>query len=657
MADHSLKRRFVFFVFVLVLLTSTAAFAESPSARFESRMVWDNATHRAVLFGGSTPVDSGTKQAYELNDTWEWTGSRWLQRFPLHSPPPRAAMAMVFDSTRNRVVIFGGRQGKLNLNDMWSYDGNDWTQIQPANAPSIRELTSAAYDSARDRIVLFGGTLQTYSGANDKTLTETPIHDTWEFDGTNWRQILPDGPTPLVKKPVLTYDPVRNQTVMIGYDNDNNVATQMFAYDPAAAVWNQLKPALLPPCANEGAMTWQGSNNTILFTGAVCVGSSTTDDTFEWDGTNWTKIALTSSAVRYYGEAITYDPDHQNVVVFGGAPVPGTGAFLTATYTYSGGIWAQQGDVLYPVPRSLFSFVSDPVRNVIYLYGGLNDATSFFDFWTYQNGQFHPTLDGSQPSDCVLPVAAFDTDRQKVVMLCSGGSTWEFDGTAWTEYDTSKKAPPSHEWSSLVYDQTLKKIVFFGGYGASNNSYLDQTWTYDGSVWAQVTKNPPPSRSHTSMWYDPILKKTVIYGGIGRLTSTDRLSRYSDMWSFDGTGWTQIVPTTTPGMRYGALTAVDPKTNHAVIFGGIRVDTDSLNNTIQVYANDMWDWDGTNWTKVNTAAVPPVRENGGLAVDPLRNQLVMFGGYSGFYHSDLWSFVNGNWTQMTEVINRRRAAR
>ncbi len=644
MSDHSLKRSFLFCI--LFLLTASATFAATPSARYEAQMVWDTAIHRAVLFGGLTAIDAGTKQSYELGDTWEWTGLRWLQRFLAHSPPARAAESMVFDSARNRVVIFGGREVKLNFNDTWSYDGNDWTQIQTANAPPIRELAGAAYDAARDRIVLFGGTLQTYS-ADGRTLTEAPLHDTWELDGTNWHQILTDGPA--VNKPLLTYDPVRKQTIMIGYDS--SVATVMYAYDPVAKTWNQLKPALLPLCANQGAMTWQGSNNTILFTGAVCATSVSPEDTYEWDGTNWTKVALQTFAGRFFGEAITFDPDHQNVVLFGGSPL--TGVLQSGTFVYSQTFWSEVSDAAYPLPRSLMTLVADPVRNVVYLYGGLTDAANFFDLWTYQNGQFHTTSIASQPTDCVLPVSAFDTDRKVLVMLCSGSSTWEFDGTTFTQYDATKTAPPSHQWSSLVYDQNLKKIVFFGGY---SSGYLDQTWTYDGSVWAQVKKNPPTSRALASMWYDPVLKKTVLYGGIGRVTATDRLTRYSDMWSFDGNGWTAIVPTTTPGMRYGALTAVDPKTNHAIVFGGIRVDTDATNNQTQVYAQDLWDWDGTNWTKVTTAIVPPARENGGFTVDPLRNELVMFGGYQGTYLSDLWSYSNGQWKQVFEVLNRRRAA-
>jgi hypothetical protein len=231
MSDHSLKRGLLFCTFLL--LAAGTALAAAPSGRYEARMVWDPAIHRAVLFGGLTAIDAGTKVQYDLGDTWEWTGSRWIQVFPAHTPPARSEYSMVFDSARNRVVIFGGRQAKLNLNDTWSFDGSDWTEIKTAAAPSVRVLPGTAYDSTRDRIVLFGGVHQTYS-TDGKTLTETPLHDTWEFDGTNWTQILADGPA--VTKPILEYDPVRKQTIMLAINASS--ATVMYAWDPAGAKWN-----------------------------------------------------------------------------------------------------------------------------------------------------------------------------------------------------------------------------------------------------------------------------------------------------------------------------------------------------------------------------------------------------------------------------------
>src|SRR4051794_28387497 len=455
MSDHSLKRPFFFCI--LVVLAAGSAFAVTPSARFETKMVFDPAIHRAVLFGGLTSIDAGTKLQYELPDTWEWTGTRWLQVFPTHNPPARAAESMVFDSARNRVVIFGGRQGKLNLNDTWSFDGSDWTQITTASAPSVRELAGAAYDSARDRIVLFGGMHQTYS-ADGKTLTETPLHDTWEFNGTNWTQILTDGPA--VTKPILEYDQVRKQTIMLGMNASN--ATLMYAWDPAAGTWKSLTPSVLPTCANEGVMTWQTSNNTILYTGGICATTTTTEETYEWDGTNWTKITLTSFAGPLVGSALTFDSDRQVAVLFGGAP--SAGVLLTGTYTYSNGAWVGTGDVAYPVPRSLFTFTSDPVNKVIYLFGGVDDANSFIDLWTYSNGSFRSQSSLDQPTDCTSPLGAFDTDRSKLVVLCGSAITWEYDGSTWTQLTASKTAPPGHRFGSLVYDQNLKKTVYFGGF-------------------------------------------------------------------------------------------------------------------------------------------------------------------------------------------------
>jgi hypothetical protein len=197
--------------------------------------------------------------------------------------------------------------------------------------------------------------------------------------------------------------------------------------------------------------------------------------------------------------------------------------------------------------------------------------------------------------------------------------------------------------------------VLFGGY---DTNYLDQTWTWDGTVWARVKKNPPRSRALASMWYDPTLKKTVLYGGIGRLTSTDRLTRFADMWTFDGTGWTELKPSGgTPGARYGAEVTVDPRTNRAVLFGGLRVDTDSAGLQTQVYADDTWEWDGAVWKKLAPDVVPPARENAGLTFDPLRNELVMFSGFSGVYHTDTWGYTNGAWRQRIETTERRRASR
>ena len=126
------------------------------------------------------------------------------------------------------------------------------------------------------------------------------------------------------------------------------------------------------------------------------------------------------------------------------------------------------------------------------------------------------------------------------------------------------------------------------------------------------------------------------------------------MWSFDGNGWTEIKPSANPGARYGAQIGVNPVTKEVILFGGLKVESSGTLQT-QVYANDTWLWDGANWKQLTTATAPPARENGSFEFDPSTQKLTLFGGYSGFYHSDVWTFSNGQWTYVPEtpVMKRR----
>jgi hypothetical protein len=611
-------------------LGAQSLLAAAPSARTHARMVYDTRANRMILFGGTTRFDAGTKKTYDLADTWEFDGIRWAQRFTPTTPPGRGGQAMAWDSNHNRVIMFGGHHDSgQQLNDTWVYDRNDWKQIETPNAPPARFLSGGAYDPLRDRFVIFGGNVESVN-AKTGAVTNAFLYDAWEFDGMTWKQTVANGPT--VNSPSMIYDPARKQMLLTGIDT--NAASVMYSYDGAAGTFTQIKPEKLPTCANDASLAFQTHNNTVLLTGSVCAGaaSSFTDEVWEWDGTNWALVDTPTKSDRVSGAALAYDTVRQQAVRQGGTLVADEA--VSTTSIYRAGDWVVFTDVSSPSPRSLFALATDPENKVVYLFGGLNENDTTSDIWRYQNGQWQ-ALTGveGQPTICSFPNAAYDTDRKKIVLVCSQSETFEFDGTKFTSFEL-KTHPPSHRWSSMAYDQTIKKTVFFGGW--DNNVYSDQTWTWDGANWTRVKKNPAPSRALATMWWDPTLRKTVLYGGIGRLNSLDRLRRYDDMWTFDGTQWTELdVPT--PGPRYGAQATVDPRTGHVLLFGGLRVDGVEP-AVVQVYGADTWDWDGAKWTKLDTANTPPARENGGLAYDPSRNQLFLFGGYVGYYLSDFWSY-------------------
>lgn len=655
MSDFSLKR---FLIAICLLCAATAAFGSTPSARYETRMAYDASLRRAIMFGGLTANDTGTKQAYYLADTWQWNGTHWVQLFPAHSPAPRAGHVMVYDSIRKHIVLFGGRNGTADLKDTWYWNGLDWVEIAAPNAPPARFLAGGAYDSARDRVVAFGGMeTKTTTTGTVTTVTNVSLYDTWEFDGTTWKQIGGEGPH--VVKPMLVYDEARNQTLMLGIDDKG--ATLMYAYDASAGTWSQLKPSTLPACVNEGIFLYDATTAQPFFSSGVCTTTSVDTETLEWNGTDWKKIDVKANAIRAFGAAAAYDIDHQNVVQFGGTPAGATPMNLTYVYTPDAG-WVAASDTKVPGPRSLFAMTTDPVHNTIWLFGGLLDGDIQSDLWQFQNGIWQQvTATDHAPSGCSSPNATFDIDRQKLVVVCASSDTFEWDGAAWKKFDSLKPLPTARSFSSMTYDRTLKKTVLFGGFDGAN--YRDETWTWDGTSWNRIKSNPASSRALASMWWDPILKKTVVYGGIGRLTSQDRITRYDDMWTFDGSGWTQLKPQSgTPGMRYGALTGVDPRSGHTILFGGLRVDTvaavppSTTPGQVQVYANDTWEWDGSAWAKRTTDGNPPARENGGLAYDPTLNVMVMYGGYAGTYLSDMWTLTGNSWRVRPESTGGRHRA-
>ncbi|MFZ2493070.1 MAG: hypothetical protein WA208_16425 [Thermoanaerobaculia bacterium] len=630
------------------LAVSTTLFA-NPSPRTQARMAYDPSAGNTVLFGGLAPFDHATQVSHEIGETWVFGSSRWIQQFPADSPSARAAHMMVTDTVRSRVVLFGGRtNGTTDLNDTWTWQNGNWSQVTTATAPDARQLAGMAFDRVRNRVVLFGGTR--YSA--DK-LSLDDLTDTWEFDGTTWQQRATSGPD--VTRPILAYDAARNQTILVGLNAES--VTQMYAYNPGDATWTKLTPERMPLCVNEGSMVYMDHAGTVLLVGGGC--AITTDVAFTWDGTAWNVLETTTKIDQIYGQAMTYDLGRSTVIMVGAATLgdPPTGA----TYVLAGGDWTFPSDITRPRPRSLAAFVSDPVTKSIWMYGGLEQhGTGYLDdFWQYRNGQWYKLAADPAPTNCGMPLAVFDSDRNKVVLNCAGDSMWEFDVNAstWASFTNLSEKPGSRRFAHMAYDPQLKKTVFFGG--LETYEYKNDTWLWDGTKWSQIKKDKADARGLGMMWYDASLKKVVLYGGLGRPRPEDTVRRYGDMWSFDTTkGWTKITVATTPGERYGALTTIDPRTGRTILFGGIRVD--QIDETIrrQVYGDDMWEWNGTAWTRLSPSNVPPARENGMFAYDPSSNNFVIFGGYAGYYRSDIWTSPDLMvWKPITDSVERRRVVR
>ncbi len=144
------------------------------------------------------------------HDTIEWDGTSWTV-VTTTGPPARTQHALAFDAARGKTVVFGGVDTSSTvLGDLWEWDGVAWTQrctdaTCQAAMPAARSGHAMAYDAARQRVVVFGGV---------SVGTAAVSGETWEWDGTGFTRLLPDGPGRALH--AMTFDAARGRVVMFG---------------------------------------------------------------------------------------------------------------------------------------------------------------------------------------------------------------------------------------------------------------------------------------------------------------------------------------------------------------------------------------------------------------------------------------------------------
>jgi hypothetical protein len=127
-----------------------------PMGRIMHAMAFDSSLGVTVLFGGDFQA------SFYYNDTWEWSGTAWVQT-PLGSPPNTpgrlTGFAMAYDAARRAIYLYGGwTADTVRRDDLWERKGTTWTRMpRPPLVPFPRAEHAMVYDSFRRRMVVFGG--------------------------------------------------------------------------------------------------------------------------------------------------------------------------------------------------------------------------------------------------------------------------------------------------------------------------------------------------------------------------------------------------------------------------------------------------------------------------------------------------------------------
>ncbi len=230
-----------------------------------------------------------------------------------------------------------------------------------------------------------------------------------------------------------------------------------------------------------------------------------------------------------------------------------------------------------------------------------------------------------------------------IISGCGGGSS------------PSITQPPPHVsgWTWVSGANTSGQIGVYGTQGTASPS------------------NVPGARQLPVSWIDAA-GNLWLFGGLA-VNSQNAHHGLNDLWKFDGYNWTWVSganvvsqpgvygtqgaasPSNVPGARSDSVSWID-RNGNLWLFGGNGIDSAGTPGDL----NDLWKFDGNNWTWVSGANVvnqpgvygtrgtasssdvPGAREGSASLADASGNLWLFGGGVAGFLN-DLWKFDGSNW--------------
>jgi hypothetical protein len=278
---------------------------------------------------------------------------------------------------------------------------------------------------------------------------------------------------------------------------------------------------------------------------------------------------------------MTYDASRRLVVLFGG--FVGQSTLLGDTWIWNGSNWTQAHPASSPPAGHYLPMSYDSALGRIVLLD--NGQTWLWEgaTWSRLPTTHSPTFDAG-----IVPAMTYDAKSQ-LLALFGGSSTWVFDGRDWT-----LKAPatsPSYRGAvAMTYDSAAQRVLLFGGRSIRpGGSQFNDLWSWDGSNWSQIdTGTGPSTRILADFTYDPCAGRDLLFGGTDDARGVD----FADTWAWDGQRWSLLEPSASPSTRYAAASAFDGAGFLFVVFGGNHFQTGGGTDL-----NDTWVWTGHTWIR------------------------------------------------------------
>ncbi|MFH1874197.1 MAG: kelch repeat-containing protein [Pseudomonadota bacterium] len=282
--------------------TELAPVGGPPAARAFSAVAYNSNANNFILFGGSD--SAGIYMDLWLLSNANGTGGAPVWTNPAiagTAPSSRAIMAFAYDETNDTLILFGGRACGTSTCTLYNNvylitnatTAPTWQQLTPSGtAPSARLAASAVYDSTDNRLIIFGGSTST----SRTSVASSSKNDTWVLSNANgtgetpsWTNLSPSASTENRYSHSAVYDPTQDRMIVFGGVNASNTALNevsiLLDSRGTSPTWSTYVVCNPVPTARRylGIAYAQATNRMIIFAGEAGGGAELND---VWDLAN-----------------------------------------------------------------------------------------------------------------------------------------------------------------------------------------------------------------------------------------------------------------------------------------------------------------------------------------------------------------------------------
>ncbi len=429
---------------------------------------------------------------------------------------------------------------------------------------------------------------------------------------------------PSTAYPIPIYDAARRRMLLIGTDYTDSSFTVWSTSLDSTQGWSPLPTHGLAPhhslfsgylspwggvfdARHDRVIVWSGNTYAYVY-GTWALSLETMQ---------WTQLTTTVPSTSFhFGQGATYDPVGDRVLVIGGVYYSGLGTpsatnavsqlNLSGTPTWTSLV--PSGTL--PTGRGYVSTIFDAARNRVLMFGGDYVSTHY-------------------PYD-LLPM----------------DETWELSlsGTpAWRFLPPVAPVPSARNSAIAVYDSLQDRMLMFGGSGVTDPHAL---WSLslgdpDTARWSLLGTIASWPRATDAWILDPLRNVLVTGGDVVAGSGTVSLGGRFELSLGGAPTWSTVVPDRS-GPAWGGRALHDRSRGRLI---SVAPDPNAQQN-LAVWATHLAQ--PPDWSRLSYTA--SARSNASFIVDPLRDRLVMFGGYvSGTYLNTVATMplAGGSWTPLS----------